>query len=736
MSQERLDRLIREKLASGSVQSVYQDLKHKRISASAALAAMEASGVVDELVANLSAEGGGYQYQCQGGEASPWRRERRAEREKTAGADTATAMGGRGGGGGGESASGVPSSGLGAVPVEPSINRSQEGKAEEGERGTGRGDTLPPLARPNVLDRDRDVLDCRADTVGGHPQAPSPPKASSKAPGPLPSLAPMDMAMACNVIGTGAVLVVDIVSMHGFHSLADEDAGAAGAVVGLHMSVGSSRARTEFCPASMSPSLTGQYCLALPTHDTDTLLTMHSPLRLCMTRADTAGSSSVVGTASINWRQCLVSGRASVSVSLSPEHSVQPVAGIVDLTLSIPNIRHCTQEEVSAADSALEASLASEAQAYRREAETWYQEYTGAGDGFGTRLVQLYADSECSTPTPLCLYGQAQPCPLPSPNHCIRCVSLLSLSSTSGAGRRSRGMAGQPDLWRSQHTVLSACCGTPTEHALLLTGLLRGYCLEAYTCLGRLRVDNAPHAFVLVDEGEGSSGVYRCIEPVTGVSHMLPGQASPCACIESVFCQDGLYACTQRSTRVEGLSLCLSDPTCWKRFTPPPMPVSMSDRCAALHPGDPSASSTVQAHLTDALWGLIAARRADVNLSTPHNLSLSHLLSAPLVAYEAERLAGSRKASFGNALFAAGVKRILPEGAVFAAFPLQVQGTLRLHAPAILAAMLRHHKGRQILEARGDSLGLGLSVLVRPYADRLDAVWVVVAAVYVPVDGV
>lgn len=179
------------------------------------------------------------------------------------------------------------------------------------------------------------------------------------------------------------------------------------------------------------------------------------------------------------------------------------------------------------------------------------------------------------------------------------------------------------------------------------------------------------------------------------------------------------------------ISFHLTRPTLYKRFNYEllqqlSMRTELSPSISYFNPETADICATA---LEQKLWQLIAARRSDVGLNTPKSDSLSALLGQCLPSYELEQLTGL---VVGNQQFQLAVKNYVRDGEYFDAFPLQVSGNLRFHAPSVFRALVQNEAGRRIVEQVGDSLRLGLRVYVEGYCEVTCAVWVVVGCCCVP----
>lgn len=127
------------------------------------------------------------------------------------------------------------------------------------------------------------------------------------------------------------------------------------------------------------------------------------------------------------------------------------------------------------------------------------------------RLVKLFAKDETGHNRPVCTtvaphqVGRL----LETPRQAARFVSLLPFRRLPSLGGQD-GSA-RVEQWSALHTFLTAGHGDVEDHARLLCGLLLGFGLEAFVCIGTKgisavdsdRVTSVAHAWVLT---YGSNG--------------------------------------------------------------------------------------------------------------------------------------------------------------------------------------------------------------------------------------
>jgi centrosomal protein CEP76 len=92
---------------------------------------------------------------------------------------------------------------------------------------------------------------------------------------------------------------------------------------------------------------------------------------------------------------------------------------------------------------------------------------------------------------------------------------------------------------------------------------------------------------------------------------------------------------------------------------------------------------------------------------------LSHLLSPALAVYELDRIGSI---TFGNEEFQESIKRYVPEGHTFKAYPVQFNHT---NADKIMVSLVKAGVSSDILSTRGDQVRFGLRVKVVPYPNNV-----------------
>jgi len=412
--------------------------------------------------------------------------------------------------------------------------------------------------------------------------------------------------------------------------------------------------------------------------------------------------------------------------------------------------------------------------------------------GVFNRETPLYALRDVGDTVPVCLLIQPLFTRLlPTPRHCARFVQLLpTVSRRFDLARASR----QTDalVWSHPHTVFARGAASPEDKAVLLCSLFRGFGLPAFVGVGtRHRQAYAPISPQTATRGPGVDYFVVVTSPtavqfwdtasdamntMTELRYLEEGKYTvvdadlidsfPFASLDCLFNDVEFFSNNQSVntftyTRqaasaasssslargaipapggivgiVQGPSLDISQRSFWKRFD-----AGLIDKVYT-HLGEVSCPLVGFEHhialecseiLEDKLWQLIAARRSDLGLPTPKSESLSRVLGPSLLSYESERLAGGLGGCLDNSTFKVAIRNYVRPGQKFSAYPLQVNGPLRFHAPSVLRALISNEVARNIVDAHGDDMRLGLRVEVVDYAETVAAVWVIIGCCYTPV---
>lgn len=521
-----------------------------------------------------------------------------------------------------------------------------------------------------------------------------------------------------------------------------------------------------------------------------------SPVSIVCAQRSMDGRSSVHGLGTVDWVQFFEDagsrdslGTRNLTLPLYPlgypsEKGVEGASGVLGLRVEIAplvlsDVFDSDSVEAAGASpsSALErlASTIVEIARTRREALETYRTTASAfysnivnahprGQVFESRNIPLHVLRDDGQIVPACtlvqpLYSRY----LRTPRECARFVQLLPIVSTRYDTIKSQ-IPINSVIWSRAHTTFarSACC--PEDKATLLCSLFRGFQIPAFVCIGTRRGadgDNPSEAklsaFVAVINGgivqlwdtssEAIDIMHEMQYSKEGVYKMVTEDLGEFAfvTIDCLFNELEFYANLQTNNslvynrqkgEVLGTSLDISIASFWKRFHGPVIDgvyTALAEIPCPIIGFDAATAIACSEFLSNKLWDLIASRRSDLALQTPRCETLSRMLGPCLASYESERLAGGVDGAIGNESFKLAVRNYVKPGERFAVYPLQVNGSLRFHAPSILRMLVSSDHGRNIIDAHGDGLRLGLRVEVVGYAESVAAVWIVIGCCCTPV---
>ncbi|KAJ3344955.1 Centrosomal protein of 76 kDa [Entophlyctis luteolus] len=120
------------------------------------------------------------------------------------------------------------------------------------------------------------------------------------------------------------------------------------------------------------------------------------------------------------------------------------------------------------------------------------------------------------------------------------------------------------EVWTGVHTTVTLSSCNAASRANLLTSLLRGFSLPAYTVLGHARGSGDPGAWVVLFRGSGTTP--EIIDPATGRRFRHDDPAVPVLRVGCAFCEDGFWANVGACDLPSGMCSDLADARYWKSF--------------------------------------------------------------------------------------------------------------------------------------------------------------------------
>jgi centrosomal protein CEP76 len=453
--------------------------------------------------------------------------------------------------------------------------------------------------------------------------------------------------------------------------------------------------------------------------DFSALVKLSAPVHLVVTVESSRGKE-VLATKNIEWRAMLTSPSLSFPIELLGVGTKSKVAvgalylqmDVMPKTKKIEFVSDRLVNEQINIEKKYEREIAHSFFEYSNE---WWKDYKQIRAGHDKRLVKIYAESEDGTYKPV--VSLVQPLKtnrmIDSPLQAARFVSLIPFERSENPGGT------RPEVWYSMHTFLSKGKGDCEEHSILLAGLLLGFGLDAYVCLGSS--GDGPHAWVV---SLGPKVVFW--ESLTGqkISFDDPRVHRFYRKVGCVFNHKSFYGNIQVDDVVANTCWDLQNENMWKS-----MAVDVLDRLVGVTkqlPLLPPLGNVAleEGKLENDVKKMISSNRERNDLMTHWDDDLAYLLAPALVNYELDRVGG---VTYGNEEFQQSIKRYVPEGHTFKAFPTQVLG---LKANDIMAALVKNSVAVDIIQTRGDTVRFAFRIKVVPYPEEITAVWVMLAVRY------
>lgn len=475
--------------------------------------------------------------------------------------------------------------------------------------------------------------------------------------------------------------------------------------------------------------------------DATSMLAMSDPVHLVLIKTDTSSETTLVSSYFLDWRSvlCSSSGKTCIAVELMGVGSECKLpSGVLTVSLELyPPLSEPLSSEVLRTQQLLERQRTAEKERlFLAYAKQWWREFLEIRPSHQSKLVKIFAQDENGVNRPVCSYVRVLRAGrlLENPRQAARFVSLLAHHKAPVVG----GGAKQ-EQWCTLLAFLCSGKGDCEDHATLLCGLLLGFGLDAYVCMGT-KAKGIPHAWVLTRGNDGSITFWESmtahrylhqeIDPNAPPLSPQPKPSSPYRTVGCVFNHRSFLANCQPSDAVELSVFDFQNPSRWKAMseealksvcapgtttTMPPVP----PLCA---PSLDAAAASNQLELE--MCYLVSEHRKDLDLATVWDDHLSYLLSSALSAYELERCTG---VSCGNEEFQDAVRRAVPDGHTFKGFPIHF---LHRNARRAFATCLKSPFFEEIICCRGDHVRLALRARVYVNPEDVCAVWLMFACKY------
>ncbi|CAD5114295.1 DgyrCDS3437 [Dimorphilus gyrociliatus] len=464
------------------------------------------------------------------------------------------------------------------------------------------------------------------------------------------------------------------------------------------------------------------------------LIGMPDQIHMVLIKSDITGDNTIVSSHFLEWRAILTRSNCSLVKSIEllgvgAENKV--TVGILDIQLEfIPHFSEgqIVDDDIFNGQISLEKNHASEKERlFLIYAKQWWKEYLQIRTLHRERLVKIFAQDENGVNRVVCSFIKPLRASrlLDTPRQAARFVALIGYEKLScvGAGERV-------EQWSSIHAFLCRNKGDCEDHAILLCCLLLGFGLDAYVAVGT-KMKGSAHTWVVTIDTYGKVMFW---ESLTGQRYQhspislddLPHekverkQNHPYKTIGCLFNDKKFFANNQSMDRVDVCKFNLEEESSWKKMseesieqaTSPPWPVIPPLISSTID------SATASNDLETELKIILADYRADKGLSTVWDDHLGYLLTPALASYEFERTTGV--GNCGNDEFQDSVRRLVPDGHTFKAYPIQF---VHNNAKRAFSACLKSPVCEEIITCNGDQVRMAVRVRVFTYPESAIAAW-------------
>ncbi|ORY43157.1 hypothetical protein BCR33DRAFT_717893 [Rhizoclosmatium globosum] len=506
--------------------------------------------------------------------------------------------------------------------------------------------------------------------------------------------------------------------------------------------------------STVEPSLDFQRILQLDSTDPQLLLQSSDKIHLVVTRLHhPSGSTSLIGTTLIDFRDVLC-GRPVKKLVEIKESGEDVTLGILEVLLELVPRDSITGSPISSEEIAFQLKREQRQfdeinRLFYVHAKQWWNDYLQIRTCHAQRLVKIFAHDETGTKLPVTNFiSPIRSRYIESPRHASRFVSLLGVEKLQGVG------SSKTEVWAHPHTILTLSKSNLPSLSNLLTSLLIGFNLNAYTALGTTHNSEVTAWVITVS----TSGAVEYIDPATGRRYG-PTDETPWRTVGCVFNDEGFWANVGVSDHVPGTNWDFGNGKYWKPLgRDAALSMKKSQQNFPLLPFIASTHkvmdgfsmtdhtmppiTSLETDLELVLRNQIAIFRDDHDLLTVWDDDLAHLLGQCLSGCEMGKLypkksgaggggvggmVGSGAEGVNGAEFQEGVKRGIPEGHTFKGFPIHFN---TLNPQKIFSAFAQAKACQNLMLTKGDKVRFGVRVKVIPYAEKCVACWVMVAVRY------
>ncbi|KAI3378124.1 hypothetical protein SNEBB_005761 [Seison nebaliae] len=481
--------------------------------------------------------------------------------------------------------------------------------------------------------------------------------------------------------------------------------------------------------------------------------------------------SSLLSSTYIDWREVLSDKKNCIERQIELKgvnDELHLTNGLINIKLSLfPPI--VIETTISAHQLQAQILVEKEHQSERirlfhQYAEEWQEEFLQIRPSHSSRHLRILSVDENGKCWSVCRWIRPRPSPriLRSSGEAVRFVSLLKLDNKE---KKMLGMPmnGEKRNWNSPFATLSLKSGNVEEHSLILTSLLLGLGMNAFTALGTLN-DGTYHCWVVtiieqtdkfeVTFWESTNGESVRHFPIDSSlsSHLGPydqmknGLLSTTTTkqhqyltIDSLFNHRSFYANISKNNCLEFQHFNLNDERQWKQMSNKVLFTVLNNRSSSsvssfnlppLEMGTFSGSANKQSDLMEMeLKEQIQNYRRAINLTTKWDDEISLLLEQAINTYENERKGFNVEEMIVT--FNRMLRNRIPANHSFKAFPVQF---IHTNTSQMLFFCKKNQLCETILHTTGDQVYHSLRAQVYRHPECIKAVWLIIACRVLTVD--
>lgn len=420
---------------------------------------------------------------------------------------------------------------------------------------------------------------------------------------------------------------------------------------------------------------------------------------------------------------------------------------------------------------------------FYRFAKSWWNDFLKIDKDFKKRMVKIFAENEWGDHRSVCSF--IVPIPggrvIDSALSAARFVSLLPLH------RRCPkiGMSSpRSSPWSHFHTMLALRGGDVHDHATLLCSLLLGLGLDAYVCVGSavmqinrgdLKTQSNKNIVLNSKECEEEEEYIWVVtideskqatlwDPLSGYRYFTKDLNTKSVIRKScrfsrvgcLFRHNRFYANIQTSDTADTCDYNLSNRSKWKAMDPARIQaLPCVVRTIPLCPPQINVLSAAEEMENEIKTIIALHRKSLLSLDTHWNVELSYFLAPALTAYEMERIctfpslisiffyqilyltnfefdkpfnntSGEGQIT-ANSFFQQSIKRAVPNGSSFRAFPIMFT---HRNSEKVMKSLLASPAASKIIKTKGKSVKFALRVRVVAYPEDVVACWIMLAVTH------